>query len=104
MRIRLLASVAAIMLMSIPGNLERPLPSVVPAAQAQGAEIGISVFYDGLREHGRWVNHSRHKYVWVPVDVDPDWRPYSRGHWVYTERYGWYFQSDEPFGWAVYHY
>src|SRR5690606_10174674 len=29
---------------------------------------------------------------------------YTHGHWAYTDRYGWYFVSDEPFAWAVYHY
>jgi hypothetical protein len=35
--------------------------------------------------------------------VDRDWRPYSRGQWVYTE-YGWTFVADEPWGWAPFHY
>jgi hypothetical protein len=32
-----------------------------------------------------------------------DWRPYWYGHWVYTD-VGWTWASDEPWGWAVYHY
>ena len=28
----------------------------------------------------------------------------SLHRWVYTDRYGWYFQSNEPFAWVVYHY
>ena len=32
-----------------------------------------------------------------------DWRPYRDGHWVWTDR-GWYWDSNEPFGWATYHY
>ena len=91
----LLASSAA-----IPQN---PLDPVAPA-MAQQAEISINVFFDRLADSGRWVRNSRHHYVWVPTNVAADWRPYSHGHWVYTDRYGWYFVSDEPFAWAVYHY
>ena len=32
-----------------------------------------------------------------------DWRPYCNGHWERTED-GWYWVSDEPWGWATYHY
>ena len=32
-----------------------------------------------------------------------DWRPYTNGHWVYTDA-GWTWISDEKFGWATYHY
>src|SRR5437773_2233500 len=32
-----------------------------------------------------------------------DWRPYTDGHWVYTD-VGWTWVSEEPFGWATYHY
>src|SRR5690606_458351 len=71
---------------------------------AQSTQASISVFFDGLREHGSWVSHPRHRYVWVPTVVDAGWRPYSNGHWAYTERFGWFFVSDEPFAWAVYHY
>ncbi|MEO8361594.1 MAG: DUF6600 domain-containing protein, partial [Vicinamibacteria bacterium] len=35
--------------------------------------------------------------------VDDDWRPYTRGQWDYTDD-GWYWDSDEDFGWATYHY
>ena len=31
------------------------------------------------------------------------WRPYTQGHWVDTD-YGWTWISDEPWGWATYHY
>ncbi len=48
--------------------------------------------------------HPRFGYVWLPEDVSPDWRPYTVGHWVSTEEYGWYWESNEPFAWAVYHY
>ena len=37
-------------------------------------------------------------------DRSENWRPYTVGHWVYTDEYGWYWHSYEPFAWAVYHY
>ncbi|WP_274425613.1 DUF6600 domain-containing protein [Chelativorans sp. YIM 93263] len=74
------------------------------AAYAQQAQVDISVFFDSLRDYGSWVSHPRHRYVWVPTDVDAGWGPYTNGRWVYTDQYGWYFVSDEPFAWAVYHY
>lgn len=102
---KLLAGVAVAALLTVPAASISPTSlSPVTPAMAQQASVSVNLFYDRLGDHGRWVRHSRHRYVWVPMNVDPDWRPYSRGRWVYTERYGWYFASDEPFGWAVYHY
>ncbi|HTL59574.1 MAG TPA: DUF6600 domain-containing protein, partial [Candidatus Limnocylindrales bacterium] len=31
------------------------------------------------------------------------WRPYCSGEWVWTDC-GWYWHSEEPWGWACYHY
>src|SRR5229473_574159 len=36
-----------------------------------------------------------------------DWRPYTVGHWVYTNDYGWYWVTDDQeadWGWITYHY
>jgi hypothetical protein len=35
--------------------------------------------------------------------VAPAWRPYTDGQWALTDM-GWTWMSDEPFGWATYHY
>lgn len=74
----------------------------VTAAEA-ATSISFSVFYDGLADHGDWVNYGG-DYVFVPVIADRDWRPYREGHWVYARGHGWTWVSDEPFGWATYHY
>ena len=74
----------------------------VTAAEA-ATSISFSVFYDGLADHGDWVNYDG-DYVFVPVIADRDWRPYREGHWVYARGHGWTWVSDEPFGWATYHY
>jgi hypothetical protein len=63
------------------------------------------VFYDRLSQDGRWFNTDDYGYVWQPnVAVSTaSWRPYSDGHWVWTDR-GWFWDSNENFGWATYHY
>ena len=105
-RSRLLASIAAAaLLVTSPVGLTGALDIAGPsAAQAQRASIDISFFFDELAPHGSWVRHERYRYVWVPDIVEADWAPYTNGHWVYTDRYGWMFVSDEPFAWAAYHY
>jgi Family of unknown function (DUF6600) len=69
-----------------------------------GGYFEIDQFYDELAPYGDWVYHPNHDYVWLPRSVAPDWRPFTVGNWIYTEEYGWYWQSYEPFAWAVYHY
>src|SRR3984885_1092702 len=63
------------------------------------------VFYDRLAPEGRWLNDDDYGYVWQPnVAISTtSWRPYSDGHWVWTDR-GWYWDSNENFGWATNHY
>ncbi len=96
-----LATVVAVAPVTLIPDLARPLATL--NAQA-AASVSIDVFFPALRPYGQWVRNADYNYVWVPTQVDPDWSPYTHGHWVYTDRYGWYFQSDEPFAWAVYHY
>jgi hypothetical protein len=64
-----------------------------------------SLFYDELDDHGSWYESADYGYVYQPLIViqDRSWRPYTRGRWVCTN-YGWNWVSDEPFGWACYHY
>ncbi len=38
-----------------------------------------------------------------PHVAQGDWAPYRDGHWVWTDR-GWFWYSNENFGWATYHY
>ena len=65
--------------------------------------ISVDFFYDQLGDYGDWVELGDYGYAWQPRDVDQDWRPYSDGRWAYTEA-GWTWLSEEPYGWAVYHY
>lgn len=61
------------------------------------------IFYQRLSPYGNWI-WLEGQYVWVPANVGPQWRPYTRGRWVFTDEYGWMWVSNEPFGWATYHY
>ena len=55
-----------------------------------------------LNAYGNWFDVGIYGRVWQPA-VMSDWRPYTIGQWVWTDR-GWMWDSDEPFGWVVYHY
>jgi hypothetical protein len=80
------------------------LPQPVLAAFAVGVQTGgFDLFYNNLSPYGQWVNRPSYGYVWVPRRVGASWRPYTQGHWVYTD-YGWTWMSSEPWGWATYHY
>jgi probable HAF family extracellular repeat protein len=79
-----------------------------PQEQDQGPGISGSdegdydVFYSNLSSEGSWVEAGNYGYCFRPR-VANDWRPYEDGHWVWTDR-GWYWDSNERFGWATYHY
>jgi hypothetical protein len=93
--------VALVVALAAAGAMISP-PAVTPAS-AQAA-VSISLFYRELAPHGRWFQHPRWGWAWFPTNVGADWRPYSRGQWVWTDENGWYWESEEAFGWAVYHY
>jgi hypothetical protein len=68
------------------------------------AEINVeSDFYEPLSPYGRWEVVGSYGRCWIPSGVGADWSPYSEGYWQYTDA-GWYWVSDEPWGWATYHY
>jgi len=70
---------------------------------AQAAGVTIDYFYDQLSPYGHWENVAPFGWVWQPREIEPGWRPYSDGYWVYTS-YGWTYQADTNWAWAVYHY
>lgn len=70
--------------------------------------VGVSVgqFDPYLDPYGAWLTVQGYGRVWQPAPqyVGSDFYPYgSGGQWVYTN-VGWVFDSDYPFGWAVFHY
>jgi hypothetical protein len=70
-----------------------------------GPAAGYSTFYTKLEHHGEWLETSDYGYVWQPREAERSrsWRPYTNGRWAYTDA-GWTWISEEPFGWATYHY
>jgi hypothetical protein len=94
-----------------------PEPAPAPEPVAESAPLrGVPVddgepsattqsFYDELDPHGDWIETPDYGYVFRPgiVARDVSWRPYEDGRWGYTED-GWTWVSNEPFGWATYHY
>jgi hypothetical protein len=77
-------------------------PLAITAPQAAQAAVVSNKIRDRLAPYGQWRQSARFGEVWVP-NVAAGWRPFTIGHWVWTDE-GWYWQSDEPFGWVVYHY
>ncbi len=76
--------------------------------QAQEAAIRqtIALFHAPLEAMGDWIETDRYGFVWRPtvsIGKGHGWRPYADGRWHFTD-FGWTWQSNEPFGWAVYHY
>src|SRR5882672_3153622 len=74
-----------------------------PRGMAPGG--GYSTFYTKLEPHGEWLETADYGYVWQPREAERSrsWRPYTNGRWAYTDA-GWTWISEEPFGWATYHY
>lgn len=60
-------------------------------------------FHAPLAAHGVWLEVGSYGRCWRPASIAVGWRPYSYGHWVWTDC-GWYWVSDEPWAWACYHY
>jgi probable HAF family extracellular repeat protein len=97
---------------SVEQQVPAPPPQVRNQKQLQPQDLdqgeGISdeddydVFYSKLSSEGSWVEAGNYGYCFRPR-VANDWQPYRDGHWVWTDR-GWYWDSNERFGWATYHY
>src|ERR1700730_2769530 len=88
------------------GTREQASAAPQPESQAQAAEsnnANYDAFYTKLSgDEGNWVEAGNYGYCFRPR-VSADWRPYRDGHWVWSDR-GWYWDSNERFAWATYHY
>ncbi len=104
---------------------QEPAPEPTATPQMRGADIqqrdvteaeqvpetdseetaSYNTFYTKLEPYGAWRETSAYGYVFQPNEASRsrNWRPYTNGHWVYTDA-GWTWYSEEPFGWATYHY
>jgi hypothetical protein len=75
----------------------------VQVSSSGRATVDVGFFYDDLASYGSWVERPQYGWVWRPRAVASTWRPYQQGHWAWTD-YGWTWISEEPYGWATYHY
>ncbi|MGI9086605.1 MAG: DUF6600 domain-containing protein [Chthoniobacterales bacterium] len=75
------------------------------ASSDREAPRSYDTFYRKLEPYGAWRETDTYGYVWQPRQAQQarDWRPYTNGRWAYTDA-GWTWVSQEPFGWATYHY
>ncbi len=74
-----------------------------PLAGPVSVDVDIGVFHDALAPYVDWIETARFGVVWAPARVDHGWRPYTRGHWVFTD-FGWTWVGNEEWGWATDHY
>jgi hypothetical protein len=83
---------------------ERPEPMPQDESRSDGP-ASYDAFYTKLDRYGDWIETSDYGYVFQPQTARQSraWRPYTDGRWVYTDA-GWTWVSEEPFGWATYHY
>lgn len=79
--------------------LEGPLP----AGAHPHYNAGLPPFHHDLSPWGDWLRVEPWGWVWTPWDVEPGWRPYTDGRWVWTDL-GWTWVSERPWGWAPFHY
>ena len=60
-------------------------------------------FHSELQPYGNWYKLRGGITVWRPANVSFDWQPYRYGRWFSTDD-GWYWDSNEDFGFITYHY
>ena len=83
-------------------------PAQAPAAELYvaappGPPVEYEPFAGPLSAYGHWFVYGDYGWVWTPAVVPADWRPYTVGRWVWSDA-GWMWISEEPWGWATYHY
>lgn len=82
------------------------IPTSVRADLEVSASVRIHAVADfnaPLSSCGTWVEVGSYGRCWRPAGIAVGWRPYCNGEWVWTDC-GWYWESDEPWAWACYHY
>jgi len=79
------------------------LAVAVWTAPVTAANEDASLFQEALAPYGQWLQHNHYGLVWRPSQVSRSWQPYTNGRWVLTQD-GYVFETDEPWGWATYHY
>jgi hypothetical protein len=85
------------------GSAQTSISAGVHIGPSGRATVDLGFFYDDLASYGNWVQRPQYGWVWTPRVERSSWRPYELGHWAWTDE-GWTWISDEPYGWATYHY
>ena len=73
------------------------------SAATPTGSISFQQFYSELGQYGSWINTDKYGYVFQPTETDPEWAPYTNGHWVNTDA-GMTWAGNDPFSWATDHY
>lgn len=102
MRRRIGLAIILASLLSLSGIGCSPNHTAMPRVYAQPS-LDIGLFYDELAPYGRWIMIDGFGWVWNPYGTAVGWRPYTDGHWVWTD-YGWTWVSIWRWGWAPFHY
>src|SRR5476649_1000552 len=65
-------------------------PGLLRAQDNPNDDQGVSfqTFYDQLSDQGTWIQTDDYGYVFQPTVTDPNWAPYTDGHWVDSDE-GW---------------
>jgi hypothetical protein len=80
------------------------LPALADFEVSGSVQIHAKADFEApLAAHGAWIEAASYGRCWRPGHVAVGWRPYCAGEWVWTDC-GWYWASNEPWGWACYHY
>jgi hypothetical protein len=85
------------------GSAQTSVSAGIHIGPSGRATVDLGFFYDDLAPYGNWVQRPQYGWVWTPRVERSSWRPYEDGHWAWTDE-GWTWISDEPYGWATYHY
>src|SRR6185436_12935575 len=103
---RLIGMIGLVVCGALPGYTTYGQPSLSVGVNVPLPAVQIRVesdFYEPLAPQGEWVVIGSYGRCWRPGHIARDWRPYCNGYWQRTDA-GWYWYSDEPWGWATYHY
>lgn len=94
--------VAAALLFPLAAVAAGTAPNAVVETGPQ-MQVSLGYFMERLGLFGQWLKHPVWGDVWQP-EAGPSFRPYFYGYWEYTDEYGWFWVSNEPYGEIVYHY
>ncbi|MBI5394445.1 MAG: hypothetical protein HZA91_04025 [Verrucomicrobia bacterium] len=86
-----------------PSVADMPQPTYAPPPLPVQPIDAYQYFYQPLMPYGEWIFIPGYGNCWRPVGIPYGWRPYWDGNWAWSEC-GWLWASDEPWGWATYHY